>query len=334
MLHRLTHSLNALFVGMLTLVLIVATIVLTTSSTHANECKQANSIRYLGVGALDIRYQGQRIITDPYYTPFSIWDTLTLSSYKTDMASVESALGKPQGDIQAVLVGHGHYDHLADLPAMAEYLTPKVDIVASETSINMVKTALEAAEPMYHAMPKDSDTSDWISLANGWIRVKAIPSKHAPQLWNINLYQGHIKQTKKELPKYVWSWKQGMNLTFMLDLLKHPNSDEIHKRVFIQSSAAPFPAGFIESDAPVDMTFFAAASFDNVENYPTGFLKAYQPQQAIAVHWENFFKPWYGKDVEAEPLKLIDYELLEERVKKSSPDSEYSLAQPGRCFYL
>jgi len=297
----------------------------TWSMTPCEHNPATPCIRYLGVGALDIRYQGERILTDPFYTPFSIWDIITLTPYKSNHEAIRTALGDYEKDVSAVLVGHGHYDHLADLPTIKTYLKDDALIIASPTSINMISSAFN----MKHLMPIASEqVNQWLWIADGWIRIKPQYSEHAPQFASINLFPEEIHDAKAVLPEYIWQWKQGKNLTFLMDFLEAPfEPAKVKHRLFLQTSASSFPIGYqaIEDDIAVDSVWIAAASFHNVENYPAGLLTGYKPKQVHLMHWENFFKPWWD---EPKALSLLDQEALNEDISKHFSGA-FSYAQPG-----
>lgn len=298
----------------------------------ANSCSDDHNqvnIRYLGVGALDIRYRDQRLLTDPFYSPFSLWDIVSLTKYKSDPEAIDAAIGPFQQNVDAVLIGHGHYDHIADLPAIKNYLKSNASIIGSKTSINMVSSSfdLEQLIPV-----SDSNTGIWLHIANGWIRVKAQASEHAPQFMNVNLFPGEEDRARDILPSYIWHWKQGVNLTFMIDFLHVPFSEKVHKRLYLQTSASTFPIGHqpIDDNHHVDLAMLAGASFDNVQDYPTGLLRNYRPKKTLFIHWENFFKPWLK---EPEALTLINIEKLM-KISNESHNGPIEIAQPNHCYPL
>lgn len=307
-------------------------LILATSVSLGLECsKKTNevSIRYLGVAALDIHYQNQRILTDPFYTPFSMWDIITLNKYQSDSKAIDKAIGPFQQNVDAILVGHGHYDHLADLPSIKNYLKQDSFIVGSKTVINMVSPSFDLDQ----LLPITKENTDiWFYLANGWIRIKAEASEHAPQIWNINLFPGQHQAAQTTLPKYIWNWKQGLNLTFLIDFLEEPNSEKVFKRIYFQSSASSYPIGHqpIQDNIPVDMALLSGASFDHVDDYPDGIIKNYKPDQTLFIHWENFFKPWLE---EPEALMLIDIDELMKAAKDAHGGS-IEIAQPDNCYTL
>lgn len=287
------------------------------------------SIRYLGVAALDIHYKGQRILTDPFYSPQTLWKIVSIDKYRSSPKAIKKALGPYQKNVTAVLVGHGHYDHLADLPAIKNFLTDDAMIVSSITSSNMLA-------PVYTDKNKqpitEQHTNQWFHIADGWVRVKAAFSEHAPQMFNYNFAEDTVNQPRTKLPRYIWSWKQGKNLSYVVDFLTEANTDKVYKRIFLQTSASNFPTGYqpITDDINVDAMFVAAASFDNVDDYPSGLLNHYQPNETFLIHWENFFKPWMEKP---SALSTIDFDRLMD-ISRKAHSGAITVPNPNDCIYM
>lgn len=272
-------------------------------------------VRYLGVGALDIRYKHYRILSDPFYTSHGIWDVLTASSLKSDQHQIAKVLGPPRQNVDAVVVGHGHYDHIADLPALKGYLKADARILGSPTSLNMIHSVFPSST--FIPIPAEPLDRQWNYIADGWIRMKGVPSEHAPQLLSINLIQGEVHHPSDQPPESAFQWKQGANINWVIDFLdgSYSNSDEgvtannILKRIFLQTSAADFPIGLptLTDQKNFDLAIIAAASFDNADHYPAGLIKQLQPQTLMYCHWENFFQPWWNQPT---PLPLLNMDKL------------------------
>lgn len=315
------------------LVIVLMVLGLTTSlNTVAMQCiddQHPLSIRYLGVAALDIHYKGQRILTDPFYSPQTLWKIISIDKYRSNPDSIKKALGPYQKNVNAVLVGHGHYDHLADLPAIKNFLTDDAMIISSLTSSNMIA-------PVYSEKNKQpitkEQTNKWFHIANGWVRVKAEFSEHAPQVFNYNFAEETVTEPREKLPRYIWSWKQGKNLSYVVDFLTEANTDKVYKRLFLQTSASNFPMGYqpITDGVNVDAMFVAAASFDNVDNYPAGLLTNYQPKEAFLIHWEDFFKPWLD---EPSALSTIDFDELIS-ISNKAYSGAITVPNPKDCIYM
>ncbi|GAA6133246.1 hypothetical protein NBRC116188_00350 [Oceaniserpentilla sp. 4NH20-0058] len=286
------------------------------------------SIRYLGVGAFDIHYQGRRIITDPFYSPQSLTDLITFTPYTSNPMQIKKVLGDTSNTIDGVLVGHGHYDHAADIPAINKYLNQNTNIFASKST----EYIFNSFSNQYNVTGlKEGMFNQWYYIANGFIRIKGFPSEHAPQSLGINLFAKNHDHALDTPPKYIWDWSQGVNITWLVDFLKTPNTESVKERVFIQTSASGFPIGLpdISDQIPVDKVFLAAASFDHVDNYPTGIIKSLTPKKIYLIHWEDIFKPWFESPT---TLSLIDFDKLMSNEVLANQANISQIAQPNHCY--
>ena len=75
-------------------------------------------LRWLGVSGYRIAYQGQVLVVDPYLSRVSLGAILRRQAALPDPALIERHLGS-DGEVVGVLVGHTHFDHAVDAPAVA-----------------------------------------------------------------------------------------------------------------------------------------------------------------------------------------------------------------------
>lgn len=286
------------------------------------------AIRYLGVGALDIHYQGTRLLTDPFYSPQSLWDIASFTPYTPNHSQIKTVLGSANQSVNAVLIGHGHYDHAADAPAIKEYLTDNAQIISSKSTQFLLASKMQSNR--LKGLNKE-EFGQWLTIANGWVRIMATPSEHAPQALGINLFPHNHDHALEDSPKYVWHWTQGTNINWLVDFLAAPNSEAVVERIFIQTSASAFPVGIpdIQDGIGINKVFLAAASFDHVDDYPTGLIKQLNPNKIIFIHWENFFKPWFNQP---DALSLIDFDKLMSNSTLANRAKDALIGQPGFCY--
>lgn len=286
------------------------------------------AIRYLGVAALDIHYQGQRLLTDPFYSPQTLWDIASLTPYTPAPSQIKKVLGSANQSVNTILIGHGHYDHAADTPAIADYLTDNAEIISSKSTEFLLANKVDSKQLKGLLV---GDFGKWITIANGWMRVMGIPSEHAPQALGINLFPHNHDHELAEAPKYIWQWTQGTNINWVIDFLKTKDSSNVIQRIFVQTSASTYPIGVpdLKDDIVFNKVFLAAASFDHVENYPTGLINQLKPNQIIFIHWENFFKSWFEQP---EALSLIDFDQLMSEKSLANKAQNALIGQPGFCY--
>ncbi len=75
-------------------------------------------LEWLGVSGYRMTYEGQTIFIDPYVSRVPLGTLLRRRPAVPDPAMLDRFIGHPTG-VLAVLVGHTHFDHAVDAPAIA-----------------------------------------------------------------------------------------------------------------------------------------------------------------------------------------------------------------------
>ena len=73
---------------------------------------------WLGVSGYRMTFEGQSLLIDPYVSRVSLTDLIRRRPAIPDPALIDRHIGSPPG-LVAVLVGHTHFDHAVDAPAIA-----------------------------------------------------------------------------------------------------------------------------------------------------------------------------------------------------------------------
>jgi L-ascorbate metabolism protein UlaG (beta-lactamase superfamily) len=76
-------------------------------------------LEWLGVSGYRLTSEGHTLLIDPYVSRVSLLDLLRRRPAIPDPALIERYIGRPAG-VVAVLVGHTHFDHAVDAPAIAQ----------------------------------------------------------------------------------------------------------------------------------------------------------------------------------------------------------------------
>ncbi len=75
-------------------------------------------LEWLGVSGYRMTYEGQTIFIDPYVSRVSLADVIRRRPARPDAGLIDRHIGRPR-DVLGVLVGHTHFDHAVDAPAIA-----------------------------------------------------------------------------------------------------------------------------------------------------------------------------------------------------------------------
>lgn len=281
-------------------------------------CRDSLDVVALGVsGYLFVPWRDTTglVLTPPAFRNPSVWRFLLgwdwLAGTAPDTARITRRLASMTAAgpdrlrrVRAVLVGHAHYDHLLDLPAMARWL-PEARVYGSATVANLLAGAPAFAGPLGSAprlVAIDSaagydmaDRGEWTMVEGSQFRFKAIAWQHARNFPGYTFAKGDVLVPARGLPRTAAGWKMGRVYAYSLDLLDAAGA--VACRFVIQDAAASPRVvaranGVWRADdpAPATVTIISAANYDRVDAYPDSLLALQQPGHVVLGHWEEFFR--------------------------------------------
>ena len=267
----------------------------------------ALEVTYLGAGGFLMRWRGHAIMTAPFYSNPNLLEVgLGYVGYPIDVDRdrVDALLPKVD-DVEAILVGHAHYDHLMDTVYVAQRWAPHARLYGSRTMVNQLveSTPLGGRLCDVERGAGDEQTlGTWHAVAGAVdhpaIRVMALRSEHAPHFLGVKLFDGHVDTPAAALPRTAAGWVEGQTLAFLIEFLRADGS--VALRLHYQDAASTPDLGFPPAAIKgYDVAIVCAASFANVPDYPGALLARLDPRRVVLAHWENFFQ-----DPEA-PLRVV-----------------------------
>jgi hypothetical protein len=285
-------------------------------------------VQYLGCGGLLLRRgTGPALLLDPYFSNARPFIGMVGKKIKPDTVSIRRAMQQVDvSNVAALLITHAHYDHLADVPYLyRRYLSAQSPrVYGSQTTRNTLHyfkdiftdtAKLVNVEP--HAAYLDR-AGTWYYGAGGSFRFMPLVSEHAAHVkrfktLRVRLYDGRYANVPTTLRK-VGDWREGQTLAYLVDFLNADSS--IAYRVHLMTSAAGYGLGKIPEavlqQKPVDVQALCMASHNVVYDYPTLHIAQAKPQYILAVHWEDFFRPYFArkpKVVRGSSLQLFQQKL-------------------------
>jgi L-ascorbate metabolism protein UlaG (beta-lactamase superfamily) len=301
------------------------------------EYQNSLQMKYLGVGGFLIQRGDDAILTAPFFSNPSLLRVL-LWRIHSDPEQINAFL-PPVDHVKAILVGHAHYDHLMDIPYIAQERAPAAKIYGNATMKNILRVVL----PEERLIALDDNTTQpllgqWQDIAGANIRILATKSEHAPHrcLFGRSLcvtaFRGDVSEPLSHLPHTAWGWKGGQPLTYLIDFLGPKGVVDF--RIYYQDAASNPPSGFpsppdVDQKA-IDVAILCVPGFNEVQDYPEELLRTLKPRFVILAHWESFFRPRTGDPGElavvpggTNPRRFID------RMEVACPAVQWLMPRPG-----
>lgn len=261
-------------------------------------------LQYLGVGGWRIETPHTVLLTGPLLTRPELLEVGLGKVLVPDTAAILQALEAwqvgPLDRTAAILVGHGHYDHLLDAPWIAARLAPRARILGNRTTrLQVLALAPELGldtlrvEDVGARAASPEDSGSWIAVSRD-VRILPVRGDHAPHFAGHTLYSGVRTTPLPEPPGPATDWLDGETLAFLVDVLKEDGS--VGLRLYYHDGIPREPAGtlprsVLDEGGPVDAALLVPASFAEVRWHPEVLVENLRPRTVLVQHWEDFFSP-------------------------------------------
>ena len=300
------------------------------SCNHEITSGDSIHVTYLGAGGYLMRRGADSLLLAPFFSNPGLL-RVGLSKIKSKIKIIDEYLPAVE-DVETILIGHSHYDHLMDVPYIAKYHATKATIYGNKTMTHLLAPYFDNRSRLVNLNPIAGERmqGQWVYIPNGNIRFMAIKSEHGPQFGGIRLLKRkELNEDLYQCPRKSSHWVQGQTFTFIIDFLGVDGTVEF--RIHYQDAASNPPKGFppvgIEN---IDLAILCAAAFHEVKKYPEGILDKIKPKHIIVGHWENFFRS-YAKPPRTVPFTNIK-KFIEQVLKMKSEDSDCYVPEPGACI--
>ena len=183
--------------------------------------KPGLTVDFYGVTCFRLTWKDTAVLVDPFWTYLPLLKVGLGRSF-SDPAQVDPYIHQLK-QVESVLVGHSHYDHVLDLPYVAPHLRPTATVFSNQT---LVHTLAPLDLPLrYQAMNERAATPEhkgqWVSANGGKVRVMAIASGHPNNYAFFHMWPRHVTDDRKKPPTRASHFQEGMTLAFLLDFLQH-----------------------------------------------------------------------------------------------------------------
>lgn len=262
-----------------------------------SEDKARVHVRWLGTAGFEIRCDEHVVLIDPYITRAPL-RRCVFGRLTPDLEAIAHFV--PRAD--AIVVGHTHFDHALDVPAIARQTGAKV--FGSRSAIRLCRAAKIPESQLL--MVEREPGADAITAEVGPFTLRFAPSAHSRFLLGRVPFPGDITDCD-DVPVKTADYRCGA--VFRVEI-------EVAGRTIVHLGSAELtPGGIVPQD--VDLLLLCVAGWRSSPDLPERVMRSLSPQRILLSHWDNFFEPM---DQPARVLPSIGMAHLVERLAALSRD--------------
>jgi L-ascorbate metabolism protein UlaG (beta-lactamase superfamily) len=264
--------------------------------------------RWLGVAGIELTYNDQILLIDPYLTRIPFWRQW-IGTIRPNQPLVCGII--PCANY--ILITHAHYDHLLDVPVIS--LNSGAQVLGSYNTVSLLKIL---------GVPQTQVTQIAIrdNFILGEFRVEVYSSHHG---WTPGFTPGPLFPGLQP-PLHARDYRMDNCLSYLITI----NG----LRLLVTSGE------FQESPPPADVLF---ANPIYVSSFENTFLKQVHPRLVIPIHWDNFWHP-LNKPVQPiihppnwktfPPIKSVDLQKYQGDITRILPETKTLVAERLRVYNL
>jgi L-ascorbate metabolism protein UlaG (beta-lactamase superfamily) len=254
-------------------------------------------LQWLGVSGYRLTYEGISLFIDPYVSRVPLRSLFLRRSTLPDPAMLDRYIAAP-GTVAGVLVGHTHFDHAVDAPAIARRFGAKAYGSASLARLMRLHGLGDRA---VEVVPHEC-------YELGPFVVTFVPSRHSKLLFGRRVpFDGELTCDQLDgLSPGAYRCGQvwGIRIEVAGVSLYHQGSANLDDRELRRD--------------PVDVFLAGVAGREVTPRYWERVLPRLDPRILVPTHYDNFFAP-LGR--EAQLLRRVNLDSVPEEVAAVSADA-------------
>ena len=249
-----------------------AQLVVSDSRTTSRDCVR---VTYLGTNGYQFEFKGRALLVDPYFSRVDLLSVALGARIQPNVSRINGGLRRLASKPDAILVTHGHFDHLLDVPLIMG--KTRAPLIASASSVDLARRLPDAGTALGDAVrPGD------VRRIGPWI-IHVLPATHDRLFGKVPFDQPHSHAV---VPQRAADWICGEPLAFLIEV----NG----QRIYVDSGGTSAQLPPNESgNRRVDLAILGMALPDSRARLHAA-LERLQPRYILPSHQDNFFQPLNG----------------------------------------